>query len=186
MLPLFEFLSGAHDVFNISLPLLEYKHDFHKKFPNMEWPMEYAVTDFSYAILNAICSSWNSMKLIDYINCVYHTLSSNTPLTRATTKISTFIHICCCHLPKKYSKDVKEHFPNLNNHQHIILKVIFAGMFGILDMKTLETLCTHFSKILLSKYVDDKVKDALQELARFMLSEQLHCEQHEQNDQDDA
>lgn len=112
VLQLFDFLNVAHDSFNISILLMEYKHEFHKKYPTMEWPIEHAVTDFSYAILNAICTSWNTMKLIDYINCLYDALSSHTPLSeiQKTTKICTCIHICCCHLPKNFAKDVKEFF----------------------------------------------------------------------------
>lgn len=60
LLPIIEFLSGEHDAFNISVPLSLYKHHFHRKYPNMAWTIKHCVTDFSFALLNAICHSWNS------------------------------------------------------------------------------------------------------------------------------
>lgn len=182
VLPLFENISGAHDTFNISLLLMEYKFEFQKKFPSMDWPITHAVSDFSYAILNAICLSWNSMKLIEYINCLHDWATSNS--NQSLQRILTFIHICCCHLPKNFSNDVKENFPKLDGEQQTILKECFAGMFGILDITVLQHIWTQFSTLLLSKYVNDNVKTALANLAKIMVSEEKRPDREDDDDEE--
>lgn len=77
LLPLFECLTAAHDTYNISLILRQYKHHFHMRFPTLKWPIKRAVSDMSYATLNSICHSWNNMKLIDFINLIYEAANNS-------------------------------------------------------------------------------------------------------------
>lgn len=150
ILPLFESINGAHDAFNIGLVLSEYKHQFHiVKFPTLQWPIKRAVSDISYAILNAICHSWNRTKLIDYINLTYE--------LREYHGIETIIRICCGHISKNYSKDVAQHYPNMLPEHQTLMKEIFAGMFDILDLQKLRTIWNNFSTLLISRNTDENV-----------------------------
>lgn len=59
--PEFELLSGEHDAKNLRLLLEEYKDDLQMKYPQVKWPIRYTVTDFSFALMNAICCAWNGV-----------------------------------------------------------------------------------------------------------------------------
>lgn len=163
VLPLFECISNAHDGFNIGVLLSEFKTEFHKMFPTMPWPIKHAVTDFSYALLNAICWSWNQKKLIDYINCIYDSLKSKTPW------------------PELLSQQV----PNMDSEQQSILKEIFAGMFDVKELQTLEKIWINLSKILLSKYADAEVEASLKEPCEIMVPEDQLLQNHENHEQDE-
>lgn len=171
IIPIFEAVSGAHDAFNIGLVLLEFKHHFDVKYPKMEWPIKNVVCDMSYALMNAVCHTWNKMKLIDYINLTYEAASGSLQWSDLTSHgIVTFIRTCCCHMPKNYSKDVNEYYPHMSPEQQAVLKEIFASMFDVIDLQQLRTIWTHFSTILLSRYSNENVATSMKELARIASS----------------
>lgn len=74
------------------------------------------------------------------------------------------------HIAKNYCKDVAEHYPNMPSEQQTLLKKMFVGMFDIIDLQKLRTICEHFSTILLSRYSDENVRLSLTELATVITS----------------
>lgn len=157
LLPIIEFLSGEHDTFNISIALKLYKHAFHRKYPSKEWPIKHCVTDFSFALLNAVCQSWNNMKLITYINYVY--LFANGTYSAEDLKnfgIHTFHQICIGHLSKGHSQDISKYFPKCNN------------TFDVKSLETLRTIWTNLSVILLSKYITKEVENSFKTLTQII------------------
>lgn len=142
IIPLFESINGtgAHDAYNISLVLSEFKNQFHVKFPTLKWPIRKSVTDMSYAMLNAICYGWNNcQKLIEYINLTYDAANGDISWKELQEDyVSTLIQICCGHISKNFSKDVDEHFPKLSPQHKDVLKEIFAGFFDECDLNKLK------------------------------------------------
>lgn len=146
IIPMLECISGAHDAYNISLMLSEYKYNFHVQYPSLKLSVKRVVTDMSYAIINAICYGWNNIKLINYINFMYDVSTGST-----VDSDLTMIRVCCGHIAKNYSKEVEEHYPHLPHENRVILKEIFAEMFDIDNMKLLMQMWELFSTVLLCR-----------------------------------
>lgn len=168
-----EFLSGEHDSFNIGLPLKEYKHEYHKKYPNKKWPIKHFCSDFSFAILNAVSNEWNNVKLLTYINLIYKLVNGDIKLSDIEERgIVTFIQLCCGHLSKTHSNDVDKYYPTMIASNKAILKEIFAGIFDISDLEEIRSIWRLLSTLLLSKFVTDDVEAALAKLAQILTKSQ--------------
>lgn len=165
-----EFISGEHDSFNIGLHLREYKHEYHKKFPQKKWPIKHLTGDFSFAILNAVSVEWNNMKLIIYINTVYKLVNDEISLDDVESSgIVTFIQLCCGHLSKTHANDVNKHYPTMDASNQAILKEVFAGMCDMSSLDDLREVWKLLSTLLLSKYVNNDVESALEKLAEMII-----------------
>lgn len=99
--PIFEALNGEHDAHNIRLLLEDFKNDFEVKYQQANWPIRYTVTDFNFALLNAICRAWNNMSLLEYINLTYK-FANDIDYKKKLTEhgIVTFLQLCCGHFSK--------------------------------------------------------------------------------------
>ncbi len=159
LLPIIEFLSGEHDAFNISIPLALCKHHFHLRYENMEWPIKHVVTDFSFALLNAVCHAWNGMELISYINYTY-LLENILYSTQDLKKVGIG------NLSKTHANDVSKYFPSLDGKNSALLKEIFSGFFDMHDIKTMRKAWIDLSTVLLSKNVNENVEQSFKPLAR--------------------
>lgn len=167
LLAALEFLSGEHDAFNIYVALSLYKNCFHQMFPDKEWPIGHCVTDFSFALLNAVCRAWNGMDLISYINYTYLLANGHYSLQDLqAVGICTFLQLCIGHLSKTHSNDVSKYFPSMDGTSKAVLKEVFAGMFDVKDLDTLKMIWKDLSRILLSKYVTEEVQNTLKSLAK--------------------
>lgn len=160
VIPIIQFVNGKHDSFNIKIPLDEMKTEFHKLFPNDPWPIKYAVTDFSFASLNALCYAWNRMDLIEYINVVFNALVSESD-----SRICTYLQLCVGHLSNTFAKDVDHYYPDLPSSKQAVLQEVFAGMCNCSNLNQLRNIRTNLSTLLLSRFVGDVVHNALQNLA---------------------
>lgn len=103
-------MSSLHDIYAVKQWLEMYKFKFVQNQTRQNpWPiLKYFVTDFSYAMLQAVCLAWNNMKIIDYVNHLFNCLNDKTDKTLLSDIVQ--IHLCCAHLMKKLKKDLKEHF----------------------------------------------------------------------------
>jgi len=98
IIPLLNFVSSEHNIAAISYYLMRFKHCFGQK-----WPIfRTVVLDFSMALLNAVCESWNKLSLIDYINNCYKYCKSDEPNQQFIV-----ILLCGSHFQHMISRCVK-------------------------------------------------------------------------------
>lgn len=123
-----------------------------------KWPIRYTVTDFSFALLNAICRAWNGVKLIQYIHFTYK-LANDPDFKQKLSEfgIDTILHLYCGHFANTQCKNVNNYFPNLDSKLQSSIKEILIAMY---DISELSHLRTNFSTLLLSKYVEENVDRA--------------------------
>lgn len=168
--PMFEALSGEHDAHNLRLLLEDIKKDYEVKYPHSKWPIRYAITDFSFALINAICKAWNNMSVLRYINLTYKYANEIDFKNKLSEHgVDTFIQLCCGHFSKTQCNDVAKYFPNLDSKAQSIFKEILIAMYDIGNLNELRIIWTNLSTILLSRYVDENVESALKNLTDVIL-----------------
>ncbi|KAK5648412.1 hypothetical protein RI129_003304 [Pyrocoelia pectoralis] len=104
-----------------------YKHFCSKN--NLKWPpYESVTTDFSFALINAICESWDCMTLQNYCNISFNiTVKQKTINTKELIKIK----LCCAHVMKLMARDIDINHYFENKRVKIILKECVACMFTL-------------------------------------------------------
>lgn len=159
--PLLEMISSAHDAFTICKWLEEFIRAFEKKYKKPP-RISKVVTDFSFAILNAISKAFNKQSLIEYINSTY---SDNGEVIKKGCKCTT-IHICCNHFMKTTTQDINLKFPknSSSNVVRVFIKETMALMFNLSTIESLEETFRNLSIILNSKYVTERVTYAVKKI----------------------
>lgn len=155
-----EMISSSHDADTIGAWIRNLKWLASKK--TNVWPLiDHCVTDFSYAILNALSDAMNNQSLTEYINMTY-----NTKILNITTndKKVTELHICCNHFMNICAKDIDSHFPNSNATIRAVVKECLAMMFNLATIDELEIVYKCLQIVLISKYSNDQVRMALNQL----------------------
>lgn len=158
LFPVSEMISSAHDAFTIETWLRKFKDEFSRQVGSWTPPAHF-VTDFSFAILNAVSSGLNNEDLIDYVNRIYDEIVNK----ECGSKKKSSINICCNHFMKTTAQDVNSHFPKnqTSNVVRTFLKETLALMFNISYLDALTKIYQNLSEILLSKYVTAGVSEAL-------------------------
>jgi len=111
IIPLLNFVSSEHNISAISCYLMRFKHCFGQK-----WPIfRTVVLDFSMALLNAVCESWNKLSLIDYINNCYKYCKSDEPNQQFIV-----ILLCGSHFQHMISRCVKSITKSKKIHDFIL------------------------------------------------------------------
>lgn len=114
--------------------LEDFKNDYEVKYPHAKWPIRYVVTDFSYALLNAICKAWNGVALIKYINLTYKFPGDDNFKEKLSDyNIETLLELCCGHFSKTQCNDVTKYFPSLQRENQSFLKEVLIAMYDVGD-----------------------------------------------------
>lgn len=104
VIPILEMISTCHDSYSIGNWLLNFKSFCAKQ--KIRWPLfPQVVTDFSFAIINAVVSNWLGYRnLVDYLNtCFDYLFGHNSKIALSST-----LHICCSHFMKIIANDVNK------------------------------------------------------------------------------
>lgn len=95
------------------------------------WPLFYGVvTDFSFALINAVILFWNNISLKMYLLLTYDALKFNN-YSKLEKIVKIFV--CCSHFFKIISNDINIYF--FDRSLRKFFKEIFAGAFNILTMQ---------------------------------------------------
>lgn len=165
--PIFEMISCHHDSTTIGFLLAHFRF-FVLQNCKLKWPIfQSVVTDFSFALINAVCFYWNHMSLEHYLNVTYKHVKEGIVLHNSVTPI----YICCAHFTKMILNDVKKF--NIPDKEQCILKEILVAPFHfkkydtvkqwlkmlviVLKSETVTNLCKVSLNTLLSLCVDHKI-----------------------------
>lgn len=119
-------ISSEHDAGSIGAWLLKYRSFCMMQ--NRKWPVfQKVISDFSFAILNAVSISFNNLDSKDYSNMTFDHVYNHSEFF--LDKIQ--MHICCSHMSKLMARDVNSHFENPKVISHI--KEILAKAYTIND-----------------------------------------------------
>jgi hypothetical protein len=94
-IPVMEFITTDHRSFSLSAKLEYFLADCREMNHGMVVLPTVIVTDFSYALINAVLISFNKMSLLAYLKLTYESLTSGKSL-----KSLTILALCCAHMMK--------------------------------------------------------------------------------------
>lgn len=83
------------------------------------WPIfKVMVTDWCWALINALLKEWNLMRALDYLILAYNCLTLKTSFTED----EIVIHSCIGHLQHRLKKNLKNKFLKLFENKNLILE----------------------------------------------------------------
>ena len=102
-LPVMEFITCDHHSFNLRSQLDSFQSKIRKLNNNVNINPTMVVTDYSFALINAVSESFNRMNIIDYLGFAFNMLTS-TKITKNSIKNVSFISLCSAHMIKSVSR----------------------------------------------------------------------------------
>lgn len=121
--PISELITSSHNVDSINSWLSSTRLFLEDEITNFKWPyFQRIITDKSFANLNALNIAFNRMTLSEYLNLSYNHLTKNVEIENKVK-----IHLCCCHVMKIISEDIKAHIDK--EYAGFIIEV-FASIFN--------------------------------------------------------
>lgn len=171
--PVVEMVSSTHDGGSIGVWLAKFK--IYCLLNLKKWPVfSKIVTDFSYALINAVCEFWNNVPLIQYLRLTFDYVKNRK---RDNLKNLIAIHICCCHFLKIIASDIN---PLYDTATKGTMKEIMASAFNISNLSKFKIWFKNICIILKSKTNTPQVKSALKELISVCLhSDSFEVDQHQ-------
>lgn len=174
---LMEFIGDEVSEFDVKVLLDEYNNELTKKHPGMVWPIKNCVAENNFKFVSGVCLGWNKMELMTYIN---HTFSLVSGLLNESELnafgIKTWLKFNNIDVHKENSKDLCKYYVELESSKQQQLEDIFVAMCMCSDISLLGTMWKNLSTILLSKYLTDKVRNALESLTLVPV-EDSYCEE---------
>jgi hypothetical protein len=138
--PLAEFISTAHDSHTISGYLYSIKLELERTIPKPGFQIApIIVTDFSWALLNAVCTVFNNCSIGFYIRWCFEMMFKKKKSLLIFNSMKVRLHLCGAHFLKlviqkvkrikKYDENVKD--PNLKKHNKLMnIKIQKAFIFS--------------------------------------------------------
>lgn len=155
--PISEMLTERHDIESIKSWLDSTLLFFRNKL-NIELPIfKRIITDKSFANLNAICESFNNCRFSQYLQDTYNFVTKSLNIERYT-----IIHLCCAHLMKNLSDDIKANYSS-DNTSKIIIEII-ASVFNIDCYETIQDIWKNVSILLKNEYNTSDVENSLKSI----------------------
>lgn len=123
-------------------------------------PFKIIVTDFSWAAINAILKTINSVNIIEYLNFFYNMVVHNKvdPLLYVTIKVR--LVLCCSHVMHSLSRLLNRHIAFLYFLKQFILQTFFI-MLDSTDFNEVQHIFYDFCVVLLSEFYSDVLRNSL-------------------------
>ena len=146
IMPLAEFISTAHDSHSISGYLYSIKLELERVLTKQTFQVAPIIcTDFSFALLNAVCNVFNNCTLEFYLKWCFEVLFKKAKSLSISNCMKVLLHLCGAHFLKmvvkkvqkikKYKEDVDIGFNNnINKNKNLQKSFIFA--FVLLQSST--------------------------------------------------
>lgn len=130
-----------------------------------------AVSDFSWAGLNALCRSFNNMNIKRYLDLCYEILSNNDE-----DKIHsiTTLRLCSSHISKNISSDIAVFF---KKEYRKYIAALIGVIFDLKSFAEVESFLRQFIIILLSKFQSDNFTKAQEKFCDFVESSEWILEE---------
>uniref|UniRef100_A0A1B6KCX7 Ubiquitin-like protease family profile domain-containing protein n=1 Tax=Graphocephala atropunctata TaxID=36148 RepID=A0A1B6KCX7_9HEMI len=159
VLPASEYITCSHTGASIGFWLLAYKQFLVN---NRQWPIcNRVVTDFSWAIINAVLTQWNCMSMVTYLLACHEFI--NAERTKYLPTVT--LHICVSHFVKIIVKDIYHStFTQNNSEKKNIKEFVMQVMCSIINCccyDTVKLILRHALVVLLSKNMSSTVSDSV-------------------------
>jgi hypothetical protein len=158
IIPIAEFITTGHNQDNISSFLFHIKN--HIKTPTKSLLPSIVVTDFSYALLNSVCETFNLRDLGDYIYYTFEILNNPNDQKR---KELTILYLCSTHFLKMTLKRATKIFKKEKTPKVIqdIFKLTFTLFQNATTLVELFEIFEHFFNIFMKQKFDSTVKESI-------------------------
>ena len=185
IMPLAEFISTAHDSHVISGYLYTIKLELERTLSKKSFQIAPIIcTDFSFALLNAVCSVFNNCTLEFYLKWCFEVLFKKAKSISIGNSMKVVLHLCGAHFLKmivkkvknikKYKEDLKEGkeaYRCMKKNKNLQKSFIFA--FTILQNSTklddfIENFI-HVHNIYNIKYHSKKITDSLRSIKKQLI-----------------
>ena len=105
--PISDFFSTGHDAHTIGSYLALIKNEMEKTIPKKLYQTApIIVTDFSWALLNANCDTFNKVNMKTYLNWCFDVLINDCVLIMKL--MNSILYICAAHFIKLIVKEIKK------------------------------------------------------------------------------
>lgn len=112
----------------------------------------------SFATINSICEVYNKCSFIEYLQ-ITHRWCSNSSTYQFEKSKYTILSLCCSHLMKNISRDIKSYFTN-KNHAKIVIE-IFSTFFNITNYEVIKDVWKKLCIVLKSPFSTKLVEKTL-------------------------
>lgn len=158
VLVLAELISEDNCSYNIENFLRLVKTKFQHLFKN-ERMFRSIVTDKSYANINAIIQSQNSITFLNYLKTMYEVRTDHIKLQNIT-----LVFLCSSHLAKVWKSDIQKWFKHLDKEDIFLLCGLIGNTVNIRRYKDLKKYLQNLIKLFLHKKADSEYWFTLQQL----------------------
>jgi hypothetical protein len=131
IIPIAEFVTTAHNQDNISSFLFNIGNHFKSNLNS--WLPSIVVTDFSYALINSVCSAFNHCDLGQYISNTFEYLKNPQDQTLRDS-IQTIMYLCSAHFLKMTIRTAKKIFKKEKTHK--VIQDVFKFSFSLFQNGT--------------------------------------------------
>ena len=115
------------------------------------------VTDFSFALLYAVCQAFNGMSLVSYLKYAYSFLTTDRPSSR--DNVVSVLCICCAHMTKAFLNRLTKLEKDRNKRK--VFMVMFTALQYADSLPLARQLLRDICTVLRSKTCTSAVSDAL-------------------------
>jgi hypothetical protein len=176
MIPIAEFITTAHNQDNISGFLFHISNYFKTNFSS--WLPSVIVTDFSYALINSVCLTFNRCDLGQYISNTYECLKN--PRDKALRgSIQTVMYLCSAHFLKMTIKRARKIFKKEKTNK--VVQDVFLFTFSLFQnsttMSEIFELFKHFYNIFMKPNYDLSILNSINYLDKKMVLRNLSKEE---------
>ena len=130
--PVLDFLTNRHSGPWLTAILVNFLSDVQRANSGTTIVPRHVVTDFSYALINAVLVACNRMTLSEYLQHAYDVINGNVAVTDALSRC--YISICVSHMIKATADKLRKHESDVTKRKFAL--VVFAALQRCHDLKT--------------------------------------------------
>ncbi|CAG9771384.1 unnamed protein product [Ceutorhynchus assimilis] len=167
--PILELITSMHDAFSIGSWLNAFQAYCMKN--KLKWPIfSTIVTDFSFALMNAVNYYWNRLNDIsEYLNICYNSLHENIPC-----EAICILKVCVCHLMKNIASDIEKLCSDEKRFKKVqksLYKKTIASAFMMANLKSLEKWFSDLVKLTIEPRYTRSIADIVSNINNEVLVE---------------
>ena len=180
-LPVFDFLSNRHTADWLTQLFTHFMGDVKRSNGGKPIVPRHVVTDFSYPLMSAVLSIFNSMNIIEYLHFVHDVIHGKVSADSMSSH--SFISICCSHMIKATSGQLRRRETDQDKRK--LALVIFAALQRCHDLHTAKSLYRHAYIVFNSQQATEDVLNSCRVLNDIVVRHELGGDTVEHNDDED-
>ena len=180
-LPVFDFLSNRHTADWLTQLFTHFMGDVKRSNGGKPIVPRHVVTDFSYPLMSAVLSIFNSMNIIQYLHFVHDVIHGKVSADSMSSH--SFISICCSHMIKATAGQLRRRETDPENRK--LALVIFAALQRCHDLHTAKSLYRHAYIVFNSQRATNDVLNSCRVLNDIVVRHELGGDTVEDDEDED-